>query len=140
MKKLILILAFVLLPLIASADIISSPIIDIINSHWKDFVVNEGGIYCVREHQFKELTSLTVAKFQAPKWSWLRADFDIGYAPSDMLALELMYPLGNLSQFHITIPIVSSIDINVGYGWGWLFNDDSRKTDGGPAITGSVKW
>ena len=141
MKKLILglaLLSFLCIG-VAKADV-TSPLIDALNGTLKSLPATEGVIYCVREHQFKDLSSITVVSFQHPKWAWLKLNGDVGYAVNDMYALEAMYPLGNLSQFNVKIPVLSQIDISVGYGYGWLFNDNSRQRDGGPCLTGTYKF
>jgi hypothetical protein len=129
------------LPILARADTyaLSSPIVDSINDNLKNFPATEGVIYCVREHQWKNLASITVAKYQNPKYDWAKLDFDIGYAASSATMLEIMYPI-DLAKLHITVPIVKEITISVGYGYGWVWADESRKRDGGPAITGSYKF
>lgn len=139
MKRLILALALVLIPLIAKADTFSSPIIDALNGTLKSLPGTVGVVYCVREHQAKELTSVNILKYQDPKIWWLRLNGDVGYGASDLYMLEVMYPI-DLNKLHITIPVLSQIDLSVGYAYGWLTDDTSRARDGGPAITASWKF
>ena len=98
-----------------------------------------GVIYTVREKQAKELQMVDVAIYQNPKYQWVHLAAQVGYAPSSMAEAGLDYDFGNLSQFHITIPVVSQIDIKIGYGYGRVFND-SKKWDGGPTLTGTYKF
>ena len=139
MKKILILLALLILPSVCMADTVSSGLINLLDNNWSGLNPNEGVWYTVREKQLKELTALDLATYQSTKYSRLHLSLQGGYAPSSALEIGPSYDFGNLSQFNIKVPILSSFDLKVGYGYGRVWGD-SKKWDGGPIVFGQYKF
>ncbi len=122
MKKLLMLLALLLLPTLGRADV---GIIDTLKS-LPGF--KQGVAFDVTESEFNYLTTIGIIKYND-------VGISAGYSGDDKIVATLTYNLGGLKRFGIDTPITNLIDIEAGYYFGFGRIGGDNETSHGPVLT-----
>jgi len=149
MKKLVLVIALMLVSgfswadaLYKSADVLGSPIEIIpsvnptIPSNWLGKIpgLKQGVMYNVPDGSVSYISTIELA-------SWKKATLEGGFS-SDNAAMigALSYPIVNLKELGVTLPILDLVELNVGMSAGYKFGDGGEWMWGPSATIIDVKF
>lgn len=95
--------------------------------------VKNGCMYGIHAKSFSYTVTADIATYKSFGWN-------IGYSASSKLVTGLDYDLGQLSNYGVKIPLLSTFDISVAWDGSWDNIGGRNVWDGGPVLSVSKKF